>query len=587
MMQQLCSLMLKPPPSKNARSVRYASALKMTLSDIRKLMTLVTSSHKGSIVAIKPWIDDFVSHLIADDQNETSSIIITVMHRSFFPMAPPLDVLAVNISKATKQAMKKFDEPEKRELELKAAIYSVPAVGEILKKSFEIPKKYSSTCQGVDDMIVDFDHVCKVLKFNKSQVSALKKSGIKNFSHILEKFSRRRKSGLSEVPDPVKECLYSVTLWFYTFAAHDDNGCPPNIRDTFTEESWNSWTEENNDKIVIGKTLREFSENDAFQVSNIDSVNYMNQIRKVVLPPVLLTLFINTGMYVRKGEKITGQAENYHVCHWSQPRVNNRTPELSDCNKIRKSLFEIKAPMDFTEDYAFLPYIVHHSFDEQDVKHGEVIRCVVDKEDKLSGNPIALSLEKNLAETEKLFRFVCGRSYDEMYPSEAISDGMSKTKFDVLIKPYLVFVKSLVHLAQKYGNFANVKLLKKLRDDLLEYITENRPEYWLTEHDESYADIFIRAKLLLQAAFKIRLATLEGGHRILSMISGILNLVVNEDRSSEPLYPSTQVADGILLSRVSETASMTFAWPSWVQNEKMIYNWKVRISKNLFSTIDI
>ena len=462
---------------------RFPTKLKIKLTDLMKLMTVVCNSNRGLKKIVKPLMRETRKFAMETDNVIPGEEVIHTIHRSFYQQSPPIQVLTTNLSKAVSKGRENFQQPEKDDIDVKRASSTIPSVDEVITEANTVPRKYREKNTDSNAMVDDLMHVYKILKIGKADQKYLLKAGIESFADLLGYAMQLESEIFLKVNIDSKVKLQSVIVWFYEFADKDDNKEPPPVLEGLTEEAWNEWTGKHDDEAELNAKFLRYNKQDSFFVGSVESLNYMNLIRKIQLPPLLIALFINTGTYIKKDDQeVVFKTHTNQVCNWSGPRVNNRSPELADCDNIRKSLFDENATMDFTEDYVLLPYVIQYPTKNDEEKRGEIICCMVNNDEKMVGHPVAKSLEGQLEESVRFFEFVCKMKYNEIYPKDTTNqpgkeddDKMTNKKEESLYDPFIVFVRGLQHMKQKYGNLANKKMLSELYCDLMEYVWVNPP----------------------------------------------------------------------------------------------------------------
>ena len=145
-------------------------------------------------------------------------------------------------------------------------------------------------------------------------------------------------------------------------------------------------------------------------------------------------------------------------------------------------------------------------------------------------------------------------------------------------KNTIIFARALQHMADKYGDFSTSKMMVQLHNDLVNHLHEKPDATWMKNDVDDYSSIYIRTRMMLQAGWGIRLAVLDGGHRMIALISTIVNLLPSTDPSSYWNIPVKPVTDSNLkvdMKKISRRAGTVITWPMWSENENGLYNWKV------------
>jgi hypothetical protein len=252
--------------------------------------------------------------------------------------------------------------------------------------------------------------------------------------------------------------------------------------------------------------------------------------------------------------------------------VNNRVPTTSTAELIRELLYNEKSLLNVVEDYTVIPYVV--------VKNSELAQPVcslLNNDARLEGNPSFGCLEYHLEVCENLFQFITNHEFGSLY---VVND------FPEDVPPaYIIYVKALQHMALKYANFRTQNDLIQLHLDLFKSIlpADNKegPEKIkkMTTYLKGlpYCDIFRQTKNLLHGIFPIRLAVIDGAHRLLSFLSAILEIGVKDDYEKligTPIGPNKK----LYLKYISAQAGFMFIWPSWDNDPRKnkSYHWKVR-----------
>jgi hypothetical protein len=269
------------------------------------------------------------------------------------------------------------------------------------------------------------------------------------------------------------------------------------------------------------------------------------------------------------------------VCPWSQPEVNNRFPDLEGAGKIRSSLYSEISNFSFKDEFTLLPYVLSPRANIT----GEKVKSMVDA-GSLEGNPTCDSLEYYLQVCLDFFLFVTGKPYIGMY---ILSKGE-------VINPYLVLARGLIHMSSKYCNFAKRSFLSDLFLDLKGYAAsdeekndEERSGFIWRDREEldqlSYHTLFTQTKNLLNGIFPIRLAVVDGAHRMLAVLSALhdvgFTMTPNSYVPSEIEGPHPH----LYLKYLAEGAHVNFVWPSWENDSSknnFSYNWKVRNCETIF-----
>jgi hypothetical protein len=579
--------------SESSKTVRLDSrdsrAAVFTLEDFQGELSMLSKQCSFVETSLTQWFYDMADSYVRTGQTDLCFKCCTLLYVWNFSTNKRKQVVqdsqdGFQLKDQRNRHANKLEAP----LEVHHATETIPPT---TTKMLPVVPRSMTGFQDEKDLVFVLDQICQAEDDDIDKLLKMKLGGLRALIPKVNEIEF-----LSDISQRVRtELELFVRYYIKEQAPYEDKYKKP-IKDYM---EWSRWDRINKDQYKKPFVLDTTAE-DKFDIEKeADSNQFVNSIGGLRLPPFIIGLFFNAGFYKFTGTsqvvlsgisgvhpKNTQLNESYKrlkkkifsnlgkdkhfdefngVCNWSQPDVNNRPPTMETVISIREGLYKQEEALDITQAYTVMPYIV------ENVKYSSEPITPYDSNDlDLEGDPCFGSLEDNGAVSTNLFRFITNQEYKTMYAADKDSPEKSE--------PFIVFVRAIQHMSLKYADFKKRTNLEDLYMDLVRSIHNGSEEgnqliasksAYLANLD--YSDVFAQTKNLLQGLFPIRLAIIDGGHRLYAFLSALLDIeLVNTGDKKKPQ---------LILEKITAISSFNVCWPNCTPPDSAAsaaYTWKVR-----------
>jgi hypothetical protein len=399
----------------------------------------------------------------------------------------------------------------------------------------------------------DLPHVLGILEAKDAFSNIPEHRGISTIDDLLEllvqpvvdKFQDLVPSGNKEQFLP----LMKFAIWYFEYRRINEK--IPNIQEDLTPEAFQAYNSVDMDYAsscdVFEKKFRLVPTHAPNEAADL----YMNILDRIEMSPAFAALFTNLSRY--NAEK----PEYNELCLWSQPVVNHRSFDVHRVEKLRDGFFH--DPKNHTglshEEYTCFPYIIAEIPAVSFIPHGTKMRVEsMVKVTELSTNRAAESLANHSDEVEAFYEFV----YGEPYKDPVVDDASRPTADD---RPFYIFASAIHKMNQKFEGLGSMESLRRFYGELLHRLAFNGsfPTNALSYMCLDYGQLFHACRIAFQATFRLRLGMIDGGHRIITALGAIYNVLPSLQTSKKKCF----LLNGQLnLGLVCQSAHFKVAWPN-------------------------
>ncbi len=366
-------------------------------------------------------------------------------------------------------------------------------------------------------------------------------------------------------------------FWYFTF--HQIKGEPPLVQDDYSPEHLELFVRKNKEKpeaqgLERLLCLQSTGDGNTYEATcaafeehfklvpppaALDHIAdlYVSTLDRLDLSPAFAALLTNMTQY--KPEKDCEPA----LCFWSQPAVNQRSMDILRLDALRDGFLYNKRNHRGLchEEYTCFPY----SVDPEDGMDSSMQIESMIKAADLRTPLKAQSMHNDSVSAQVLYEFAFGKEFEDKNsggPEEILS-----------YRNFLIVALALNEINRKYRGLGHIESLRELYGKLLGRLSNagTFPHQAMNYHCQDYAQLFHSCRMAYQSLFSVRLAIIDGGHRIITALAAIYN--VRPTLSLSEPNRSFLLEDTLDLNRVCQNAQFKMAWPNCplVEN-KQIYD---------------